>query len=179
MTPSLVLRDRPYGGTMRTPRKPLLTEVNPVISVTVTFTPPDLSESILTVGQVAAAISAQGHTVSSYTITRLDAYAETDPSGGTHVVGALRYVPTNRAWLIDGTDYVTAGTLTYVPPVVSSGPFSSSQAASQLLVIKAIQAVIIRMSVVTVKPAFSQVFTFNQSTFGESSFTPFEHLSVE
>jgi len=127
-----------------------------VISISATLISADSSESVISVGTVAQAFSGQGHTVSSYTITRIDFYSQTngDTAGQTVRTGAARYVPTNRSWLFQSLPGVVAGAFSYTPPIVSSGPFSSAQSAQQLLVIKDIECIIIQASVVTVKPAF-------------------------
>lgn len=151
LTPTLTLRDRPYGGTLRTPLKPRLTSLNPVIQVNVALPPSLLGEGIITVGNVASAITNQGYSVSSFTITRIDCYAATNGAIKDPVNALFRYVPTNQAWIIESIDNVTAGTLSYVPPAVSSGPFSSSQSGQQLFVSFGLQTIILRASVVTLK----------------------------
>lgn len=146
-------RIRPYGGLVPARTRPLTTQNHMVRNLTTTINLSD-AEAALTVGDVAASLATQGVTVSSYVIRRITLYGrlyytenETNPS-------SFVYVPTNESWTFSGIPGVVEAKLAYVPPITSSGPFSSSQSGLSLIQTAWVAQATFEVQVVAVKSTF-------------------------
>lgn len=146
------VRARPYGGLVPARDRPLTTQNHLVRNINVTIDTAD-TEAALTVGAVASAITDQGVTVSSFVIRKITCYGrmvfvDTEKSPSQFV-----YIPTNESWSFTGYPGVSEAKLAYVPPITSSGPFSSSQSGLNLLSVVNVANITIECQVVCVKSA--------------------------
>jgi hypothetical protein len=145
-------RSRPYGAIVPARSRPLITQNHMVRNINVTIDLFDL-EAALSVGDVASAAAATGVTVSSFVIRRITLYGRLSYTETDQHLSLFNYIPTNESWTFTGVPGVVEAKLAFVPPITSSGPFSSSQSGLPLVSCTWVTTAIFELQVVAQKPA--------------------------
>jgi hypothetical protein len=144
-------RVRPYGGLVPARQRPTTTQNHLVRNINVTIDTADL-EAALTVGSVASAIADTGVSVASFVIRKITCYGKLYYNSEQVGPSQFVYIPTNESWSFTGVPGLAEAKLAYVPPISSSGPFSSSQSGLNLLQTVNVATITVEAQVVCLKP---------------------------